>query len=87
MDHCGPFDGMLVAQAKAEAETLISGDPDIAKYDVAAFLLGGESAAAGQVDAFPRLANPVASIFPNPARVLARIAPFFKSPSGQRVSA
>ena len=88
MDHCGPFDGMLVAQARAEALTLISWDPDIAKNDVAVLCCsGGKSAAAGQVDAFPRLVYPVASIFPNPARVLARIAPLFKSPSRQRVSA
>ena len=35
MHHRDPFDRMLVAQASAEALTLISRDPDIAKYDVA----------------------------------------------------
>jgi PIN domain nuclease of toxin-antitoxin system len=35
MHHRDPFDRMLVAQARAEALTLISRDPDIAKYDVA----------------------------------------------------
>ena len=34
MHHRDPFDRMLVAQARAEALTLISRDPDIAKYDV-----------------------------------------------------
>ena len=33
--HRDPFDRMLVAQARAETLTLISRDPDIAKYDVA----------------------------------------------------
>jgi len=33
MHHRDPFDRMLVAQAKAEALTLISRDPEIAKYD------------------------------------------------------
>ena len=35
MHHRDPFHRMLVAQARAEALTLISRDPDIAKYDVA----------------------------------------------------
>jgi PIN domain nuclease of toxin-antitoxin system len=35
MHHRAPVDRMLVAQARAEALTLISRDPDIAKYDVA----------------------------------------------------
>lgn len=35
MHHRDPLDRMLVAQARAEALTLISRDPDIAKYDVA----------------------------------------------------
>jgi PIN domain nuclease of toxin-antitoxin system len=35
MHHRDPFDRMLVAQARAEALTLISRDPNIAKYDVA----------------------------------------------------
>jgi PIN domain nuclease of toxin-antitoxin system len=35
MHHCDPFDRILVAQARAEAFTLISRDPQIAKYDVA----------------------------------------------------
>jgi PIN domain nuclease of toxin-antitoxin system len=35
MHHRDPFDRMLVAQARAEALTLISRDPEIAKYDVA----------------------------------------------------
>jgi PIN domain nuclease of toxin-antitoxin system len=35
MHHRDPFDRMLVAQARAEALTLISRDPDIAKYDAA----------------------------------------------------
>jgi PIN domain nuclease of toxin-antitoxin system len=35
MHHRDPFDRMLVAQARADALTLISRDPDIAKYDVA----------------------------------------------------
>lgn len=34
MHHRDPFDRMLVAQARAEAMTLISRDPEIAKYDV-----------------------------------------------------
>jgi len=34
MHHRDPFDRMLVAQARAEALTLISRDPEIAKYDV-----------------------------------------------------
>ena len=32
--HRDPFDRILVAQAQAEALTLITRDPDIAKYDV-----------------------------------------------------
>jgi PIN domain nuclease of toxin-antitoxin system len=35
MHHRDPFDRILVAQARANALTLISRDPDIAKYDVA----------------------------------------------------
>ena len=34
MHHRDPFDRILVAQAQAEALTLITRDPDIAKYDV-----------------------------------------------------
>jgi PIN domain nuclease of toxin-antitoxin system len=34
MHHRDPFDRMLVAQARAEALTLISRDPEIAKYDI-----------------------------------------------------
>ena len=34
MHHRDPFDRMLVAQARAEALTLISRDPEIAKYNV-----------------------------------------------------
>jgi len=34
MHHRDPFDRMLVAQARAEALTLISRDPEITKYDV-----------------------------------------------------
>jgi PIN domain nuclease of toxin-antitoxin system len=34
MHHRDPFDRMLVAQARAEALTLISRDPEIAKYEV-----------------------------------------------------
>lgn len=34
MHHRDPFDRMLVAQARAEAITLISRDPEIAKYDI-----------------------------------------------------
>jgi PIN domain nuclease of toxin-antitoxin system len=34
MHHRDPFDRMLVAQARAEALTLISRDPGLAKYDV-----------------------------------------------------
>ena len=34
MHHRDPFDRMLVAQARAEALTLISRDPEIAEYDV-----------------------------------------------------
>ena len=34
MHHRDPFDRMLVAQARAEDLTLISRDPEIAKYDV-----------------------------------------------------
>jgi PIN domain nuclease of toxin-antitoxin system len=34
MHHRDPFDRMLVAQARAEGLTLISRDPEIAKYDV-----------------------------------------------------
>ena len=34
MHHRDPFDRMLVAQARAEALTLISRDLDIAKYDI-----------------------------------------------------
>jgi PIN domain nuclease of toxin-antitoxin system len=34
MHHRDPFDRILVAQAKAEALTLISRDPEIAKYDI-----------------------------------------------------
>ena len=34
MHHRDPFDRMLVAQARAEALTLISRDPGIAKYDI-----------------------------------------------------
>jgi len=32
--HGDPFDRMLVAQAGAESLTLVSGDADIARYDV-----------------------------------------------------
>jgi PIN domain nuclease of toxin-antitoxin system len=35
MHHRDPFDRMLVAQARAETLTLISRDPEIAKYDLA----------------------------------------------------
>jgi len=35
MHHRDPFDRMLVAQARAEALTLVSRDPEIAKYDIA----------------------------------------------------
>jgi PIN domain nuclease of toxin-antitoxin system len=35
MHHRDPFDRIFVAQAQAEALTLISRDPEIAKYDVA----------------------------------------------------
>jgi PIN domain nuclease of toxin-antitoxin system len=34
MHHRDPFDRILVAQAKAEALTLITRDPEIAKYDI-----------------------------------------------------
>ena len=34
MHHRDPFDRMLVAQARAEALTLLSRDPEIAKYDI-----------------------------------------------------
>jgi PIN domain nuclease of toxin-antitoxin system len=34
MHHRDPFDRMLVAQARAEALTLITRDPEIASYDV-----------------------------------------------------
>ena len=34
MHHRDPFDRMLVAQARAEALTLISRDPEIARYDI-----------------------------------------------------
>ena len=34
MHHRDPFDRMLVAQARAEAMTLISRDPEVAKYDI-----------------------------------------------------
>ncbi len=34
MHHRDPFDRMLVAQAQAEALTLISRDPEIAKYEI-----------------------------------------------------
>jgi PIN domain nuclease of toxin-antitoxin system len=34
MHHRDPFDRMLVAQARAEALTLISRDPEIAMYDI-----------------------------------------------------
>jgi PIN domain nuclease of toxin-antitoxin system len=34
MHHRDPFDRMLIAQARAEALTLISRDPEIAKYEV-----------------------------------------------------
>ncbi len=34
MHHRDPFDRILVAQARAEALTLISRNPEIAKYDV-----------------------------------------------------
>jgi PIN domain nuclease of toxin-antitoxin system len=34
MHHRDPFDRILVAQARAEALTLISRDPEIARYDV-----------------------------------------------------
>ena len=34
MHHRDPFDRMLVAQARAEAFTLISRDPEIAMYDI-----------------------------------------------------
>ena len=34
MHHRDPFDRMLVAQAKADALTLISQDPEIAQYDI-----------------------------------------------------
>jgi len=34
MHHRDPCDRILVAQAKAEALTLISRDPEIAKYDI-----------------------------------------------------
>jgi PIN domain nuclease of toxin-antitoxin system len=34
MHHRDPFDRMLVAQARAEALTLISRDPEVAKYNV-----------------------------------------------------
>jgi PIN domain nuclease of toxin-antitoxin system len=34
MHHRDPFDRILVAQAQAEALTLISRDPEVAKYDV-----------------------------------------------------
>ena len=33
--HRDPFDRMLVAQSRQEGLTLVSGDPDIARYDVA----------------------------------------------------
>jgi len=33
--HADPFDRMLVAQARLEALTLVSADPNIARYDVA----------------------------------------------------
>ncbi|WP_295394945.1 type II toxin-antitoxin system VapC family toxin [uncultured Thiodictyon sp.] len=35
LHHRDPFDRMFVAQARAEALTLITRDPEIAKYDVA----------------------------------------------------
>lgn len=35
LHHRDPFDRIFVAQAKAEALTLITRDPEIAKYDVA----------------------------------------------------
>ena len=34
MHHRDPFDRMLVAQARAETLTLISRDPEIARYDI-----------------------------------------------------
>jgi len=34
MHHRDPFDRMLVAQARAEAMTLISRDPEVARYDI-----------------------------------------------------
>jgi PIN domain nuclease of toxin-antitoxin system len=34
MHHRDPSDRMLVAQARAEAMTLISRDPEVAKYDI-----------------------------------------------------
>ncbi len=34
MHHRDPFDRMLVAQARAEAMTLISRDPEVAKYGI-----------------------------------------------------
>jgi len=34
MHHRNPFDRMLVAQARAEALTLISRDSEVAKYDI-----------------------------------------------------
>jgi PIN domain nuclease of toxin-antitoxin system len=33
--HRDPFDRMLIAQARHEGLTLITRDPDIARYDVA----------------------------------------------------
>ncbi len=33
--HADPFDRMLIAQARLEALTLVSADPNIARYDVA----------------------------------------------------
>jgi PIN domain nuclease of toxin-antitoxin system len=37
--HRDPFDRMLVAQAKAEALTLVTRDEQIAKYDVSLLLV------------------------------------------------